>query len=191
MTSWRRSGLILSLAFGITLLFGTVAVADQLKAVCDVTVQPSAKPEQGYVISVHLKASDGRPVNEALVRFYESVELFGAREMLIGVGTTDGQGNADLLYLPAATGSHEIIARYPGRPDVAATSGHATFEATVAAPPYKPETLALSPLAAVVPYGAGALVVAVWGLIGFALFATARGVLRGARDLSGKKGDTA
>lgn len=194
MTSWSRAGLIVSLAFALTVVFGGVAVADQLKAVCDVSVQPSVKPETGYVISVHLKSSDGRPVNEATVRFYETVELFGAREMLIGVGTTDGQGSADLLYLPAKVGTHEIVARYPGRPDVAAASGRTTFEATVAAPPYKSETLALSPLAGVVPYGAGALVLGVWALIGFALFATARGVLRGASDRAQqteKKGDIA
>lgn len=190
MTMARRLGMAVGVALVVTLLLGDVALADHLRTVCDVHATASAKLEQGYVLDVRLRTTDGRPVNEATVRFYEVVELLGAREMLIATGTTDGQGNASTTYLPARTGQHEIVVRFAGRDHFTRAEGRASFEATVAAPPYRPETGALSSFTAVLPYGVGAVVLGVWALIAFALFGTARGVLRGAHDHA-EKGDIA
>jgi hypothetical protein len=73
---------------------------------------------------------------------------------------------------------------------VAAAEAETTFEASVAAPSYQPETVALSGFTQVVTVAVGIVVLTVWALIAFALISTARGVRRGARDL-GPKGDLA
>ena len=150
-------------------------------ATTTVTVQPGAKLEAGYVLEAKLVMPNGKPLNEAVVRFYEPVELLGDREMLIGSAVTDGQGRASLAYLPARLGGHEIIARSAARDQLAAAEGHTTFEATVAARPYRPEHQPLSAFSAAVPAVVGLIVLGVWGLIAFALFGTARSVGAGAR----------
>lgn len=190
MRELRRLGAILGLAIAATLGLADVALADHVRALCHVTVTSSAKLEQGYVLSATVTTADGRPVNEATVRFYELVEFAGPREMLIATATTDGQGKASTTYLPASTGVREILVRFPGREHVLAASDRTTFDATVAAPPYRVEAPALSAFSAAVPYGVAVVVLSVWSVIAFALLATARGVLRGARDRAGK-GDIA
>lgn len=155
-------------------------------------VRASERAAQGYVLSVHLAAPDGRALNEAPVRYYEIVELFGQREMLIGSSTTDGQGDGSLLYLPARVGPHEIVARSAGRAQVTRGEARVTFDAAVAAPAYRQEPPPLAAFSDRLPYGVGVVVLAVWALIAFALFGTARGVIGAARsDTHVRKGDTA
>jgi hypothetical protein len=154
------------------------------------SIAPAAKPEQGYLVSVKVTSPAGKPVSEASIRFYDVVELFGQREELVGTGTTDGQGNALISYLPATLGSHQIVARFAGQGTLVPSLGVTTLDATVAAPAYKVDQPAFAAFAKYVPYGAGFLVLAVWGLIAFSLFATARGVVAGA-DRKIRKGETA
>ena len=154
-------------------------------------VRPAAKLTQGYVLSVRLATGDGRPLNEVPVRYYEIVDLFGQREMFIGETTTDGQGEGSFLYLPAQLGAHEIVARTPGRAPVTRNETRLTLDAQVAAASYRTEVPRLAAFSAVLPYVAGGLVFSVWALLAFALFATARGVLGGARDHAQRKGDLA
>lgn len=190
MTRARRRGLALGLALALSLVPAEVALADHIRAVFEVKVMPAEKLEQGYALSVRLRTTEGRPVNEATVRFYEVVELFGTREMLVATAATDGQGNASTTYLPARTGPHEIVVRFPGREHIAPAETRLSFEATVAAPPYHQEPAPLASFMATVPYGVGAIVLSVWTLIAFALFGTVIGVLRGTRDDT-QKGDIA
>jgi hypothetical protein len=185
----RRIGLSLALSIIAMLLLATVALAAPQPTSVQLTAAAATKTEQGYVLAVRLRTADGKSVNEAGVRFYEVVDLLGAREMHIGDATTDGQGGGTLPYLPAQLGSHQIIARFAGRDQAAPAEGRTTFEATVAAPPYQAETIPLSGFSNVVTVGVGAIVLSVWALIAFALISTARGVRRGARDLG--KGDHA
>jgi hypothetical protein len=141
-----------------------------------VTTRSATKVEQGYVIETRILSPDGKPVNEAVVRFYELVDFFGPREELIGSARTDGQGNAAITYLPASPGQSEIVVRFAGQGSLLPSVGTATFEATVAAPPYRSDQPGLLSFTRLVPYAAGAILLAVWGLIAFALFATARGI---------------
>lgn len=142
----------------------------------EVTTRSAAKVEQGYVIETRVVSPDGKPVNDAVVRFYQLVDFFGPREELIGAARTDGQGNAALTYLPAAVGPSEIVVRFAGQGSLVPSVGTGTFEATVAAPPYRADQPGLLSFTRLVPYAAGAILLAVWGLIAFALFATARGI---------------
>jgi len=178
----RRLAATLGIAMALTLALGNVALADHLRAICEVRATASAKLEQGYVLGVRLHTSDGRPVNEATVRFYEIVDLFGTREMYIGSAITDGQGNTSLTYLPAQVGPREIVARSRSKDHFSGAEGRTSLEATVAAPSYRPESMPLASFSAAVPFAVGGVVLSVWALIAFALFATARGVRRGARD---------
>ncbi len=179
----RRIVAALALAVIGTLLLAGVALAAPQRASIELTVRVAAKVEQGYVLAVRVRSADGKPVNEAGIRFYETVDLFGAREMFIGTATTDGQGDGALPYLPAQPGSHPIIARFAGRDQVAAAEGRTTFEATVAAAAYRMEAVPLAAFSNVVTAVVGAIVLTVWALIAFAFISTARGVRRGARDL--------
>ncbi len=153
--------------------------------------RPADKIEKGYLLSVRLAAPDTKPVNETSVSFYEVVDLFGQREMFIGETTTDGQGNASLLYLPAQLGPRQIIARSAGRGQVTWGESRITLDAQVAAATYRVEAAPLAAFSAVLPYGVGVLVLSVWSVLAFAFFATARGVISGARDHAQRKGDPA
>lgn len=155
------------------------------------TALPAAKVTQGYVLAVHLAAPDGKPLNETLVSYSETVDLFGEREMTLGEASTDGQGDASLLYLPARLGAHEIVVRTGGKGQVTRGETRTTLDARVAAPTYRSEPAPLAAFSALVPYVVGALVLSVWALLAFALFGTARGVLTGGRDRTQKKGDLA
>ena len=154
------------------------------------TTTPAAKVESGYVISVTVTSPAGKPVNDATVRFYDVVELFGQREELIGTGTTDGQGRTAIAYLPATTGTHQIVARFAGQGSLTPSLGVTTLEATVSAPAYKVDRPPLAIFSGYVPYAAGVVVLAVWGLIALSLFGTARGVVARANE-SHRKGETA
>lgn len=186
----RRIALAVTLSFVGMLLLATGAVAAPQKATIEVTTAPAAKLTQGYVLTARIRAADGKPVNEAEIRFYEPVDLFGARDMYIGSATTDGQGTGTLAYLPAQLGSHQIIARFVGRDQITASEGRTTFDATVAAADYRPQPVPLAGFSTVVTAVVGVVVLTVWALIAFALISTARGVRKGARDLV-TKGDHA
>lgn len=153
-------------------------------------VASGAKPELGYIVSAVVTSPAGKPVSEATVRFYDVVDLFGQREELIGSATTDGQGAVAISYLPATKGTHQIVARFTGQGALVASLGTTTFEAKVSAKPYVVDQPPLAGFSRAVPYAVGVLVLAVWGLIAFSLFGTARGVVATA-NTTRRKGDTA
>ena len=186
----RRTALAVALSIAGSLLFATAALAAPQRATIEVTTTAAPKLTQGYAVNVRVRGADGKPVNEAEIRFFEKVDLFGAREMYIGSTMTDGQGGGTFLYLPAQLGSHQLIARFAGRDQIAPSEGRATFEATVAAPDYRVQPVPLAGFSTVVTAAVGVIVLSVWALIAFALVSTARGVLRGARDLE-RKGNQA
>lgn len=179
----RRWVAVLGVVVATTVLpLGNAASADHLTIIAEITVGHTEKAEQGYVLGVRMRASDGRPVNEATVRFYETVELFGKREMLIATARTDGQGVGSTTYLPARTGTREIVMRFAGRAHLAPLEVRHSFDVTVAAAPYRAATPPLASFSAAVPYGVGVVVLSVWALIAFAFFGTALGIRRGSRD---------
>lgn len=171
-----------------TLLLGGQATADHLRALVSVTATADASAAVGYVLAAQVGMSDGKPIGDAKIRFYDVVELFGEREMLIGAATTDASGRATLAYLPATTGKREIVALFPGADHLAPVRGHISLDATVAAPPYHLEPSGLALFSTRVPYVVGVVVLAVWALIAYAFISTARGVKSGARI---RKGETA
>jgi hypothetical protein len=181
----------LALAVGLLLLANVAYGAEPLRVICFVDAKPSAHVEQGYAIDVRLLVTQTQPVPGAMVHLYDVVDLLGSRDMFVGMATTDDQGHASFIYLPAQTGTHELVARFAGMPGYAATEGRTTLQATVAAKPYVVEPAPLASFTSKVPYAVAALVLAVWGLIGFALIGTARGVIDGARNNKVRKGDTA
>jgi hypothetical protein len=154
------------------------------------TTARAAREELGYTLSVKITSPAGTVVNEATIRFYDIVELFGQREELIGSAVTDGQGQAAILYLPSTTGTHKIVARFAGQGTLVPSLGVTDLEAAVAAPAYKVDPPPLAIFTKYVPYAAGVLVLAVWGLIALSLFGTARGVVARANEKH-QKGDTA
>ncbi len=154
------------------------------------TTARAAKPELGYTLAVKVTSPVGKPVNDATIRFYDVVELFGQREELIGSATTDGQGQTAINYLPAFTGTHTIVARFAGQGPLVASLGVTDLEAAVAAPTYKVDQQPLAIFTKYVPYAAGVVVLVVWGLIALSLFGTARGVIASANP-NHRKGDTA
>jgi len=164
-------------------------LADHIRPTFDLGTHPSARAEQGYVIDARLRTADGKAIGDARIRFYELVDFVGAREMLLGSATTDSQGIASFTYLPALAGTHRIVARFGGCCEhIAAAEEQLALVATVAKPAFRTERQPLAEFSDRVPYAVGVVVLAVWALIGFALLATARGVIGGARTDSGKEG---
>ncbi len=151
---------------------------------------PLAKASDGYALRATVRTKDGAAAGSATVRFYEIVDLFGQREMYIGTATTDGTGAASIAYLPSRVGSHQIVARTVAAGQLDAAVGWSTFESSVAAPPYVAPTRPLAAFSDRVPYAVGLVVLGVWSLIAFALLATARGVIGGARSPD-RKGEPA
>lgn len=176
---WRAL-IVISLVLATSVSLGATALADHIRAVGEISVANSENAKLGYVLAVKLRTSDGRPVNNADVDFYEPVDLFGTRLMHIARARTDGQGAGSTTYLPARTGPHEIVMRFAGREHIPALEVRHTFDATIAAAPYREQIPPLASFSSRVPYGVGLVVFAVWGLIAFALFGTAIGIRRGA-----------
>jgi hypothetical protein len=156
----------------------------------NVATRPATKVEQGYVVETKVVTAEGRPVNDAVVRFYELVDFFGPREELIGTARTDGQGSAEITYLPASIGQRELVVRFAGQGSLVPSVGTSSLDASVAARTYRSDQPGLLAFTRLVPYAAGAIVLAVWGLIAFALFGTARGIAVRAAKTTAKE-DTA
>lgn len=152
-----------------------------------IAAQAAEKPEDGYVLAVRVTTPDGKPVADAPVKFFDIVDIFGPREMLLASVMTDGRGNASYEYLPANIGTRNIVVRFAGREGVRAGEARMTLEAAVAAPRQQAERSGFASFSDRVPYAVGVLVLGVWSLIAFALFATARGVIAGARRTRGKE----
>lgn len=182
MTHLRRTVAVIVTVLVLVAGLATPALADHVRVLSTIAVAPAEKVEQGYRIDIRLRTSEGRPVNEATVRLYQVVELFGQREMYITSVMTDGQGAGSAVYLPARTGRHELIARWPGREHLPDLEERFAFEAAVAAPAYREAPVPLAAFSAAVPYGVGVVVLSVWALIAFALFGSAIGIRRGRRD---------
>lgn len=152
-----------------------------------IAAQAAEKPEHGYVLAVRVTSPDGKPVADAPVKFFDIVDIFGPREMLLASVTTDGRGNASYEYLPASVGTRNIVVRFAGREGLRAGEARMALEAAVSAPRQSVERSGFASFSDRVPYAVGVLVLGVWTLIGFALFATARGVIAGARRTRGKE----
>lgn len=176
-------------ATGIGLAPAPVVNPPATAARLTVAAQPLPKAEQGYALAVTVVTPDGKPLADASVKFFELVDLFGQREMTLGAGTTDGRGAASYAYLPAHTGVHRIVVRSASQGRVTAGEGRMTFDASVATEQPRVEQSPFAVFSDRLPYAAGLLVLAVWGLIAFALIGTARGVIGGARGQ--ERGDTA
>ena len=170
------------------LLLAAPASADHLRAVVSVSAAAEARAEVGYVLTAQVRRSDGRAIGDTKVRFYDVVDFYGPREMLIGAAITDAAGRASLTYLPARAGQREIVALFPGADHLAPVRARMTLDATVAAPPYRAESSGLALFSTRVPYVVGAIVLAVWALIAYAFIGAARGVMAAAR--TGKGGIT-
>lgn len=151
------------------------------KTVTSVTVTPDTR-DRGYVLDARVVSkADGKPVANALVRFYDTVQLLGTREMLVGSATTDGQGTVTIYYKPPQAGTHRIIAR-PASGQLAATDGVATFEATTVAPSaYTRDRLPLDPFSVNLPIAGETLLLVVWGLFAFVLIGSLIRIPRGTR----------
>ncbi len=155
-----------------------------------IEVRQADPATRGYVIEATVLGSDGKPLSDANVKFYELVDLFGTREMAIGSAVTDGRGTAAVTFLPAVAGTQDIVARSSVTGKVTAGEGRKSFDATVAAAQPRQQRPLLAEFSDRVPYGAGLIVLSVWALIAFALLATARGVIGGARGKT-RKGEPA
>ncbi len=90
---------------------------------------------------------DGKPVEGALVNFYESTAMFapGDNQVPIGAIQTDATGTAEVTYVAATTGPRTISATYLptvlGDPVTGTTSLDVAEAASLYSPP-PPRTLA-------------------------------------------------
>ena len=140
------------------------------KTLTTVAVTPDSRGDRGYILDARVVTKEGRPVANAVVRFYDVANTFGTQDMLIGAAATDGQGTVSISYKPAQVGTHQIIAR-PANAQLVATDGHATFDATVVAPSaYSRDRLPLASFSANLPLVGAAVVFFVWALFAFVLF---------------------
>jgi hypothetical protein len=118
---------------------------------------------KGWVLlKAQLKTTDGKPVSNRSVEFYQQVELLGPREAHLGTAMTDSTGVASLLFQAAQTGQHTVKLSFAGAEGYAASTGSGTFEVGAITPPFEPEPLPLAAVRGWLPIVLGGLVLAAW-----------------------------
>ncbi len=176
----RRWGWTVALAAALALS----ALAAQAAVAAGPTptrIQVGADPPQAdgqpYVIEARIVAADGRGVNSVPLDFSIAADFFGPRQLSIGRATTDGQGRAQISYLPSWQGRHEVTVKFAGTAAFAASQGAGSFVSAVALAPHRDARSPLADFSSGLPYAVAVIVVAVWLTIAFALVGTVRGIL--------------
>jgi hypothetical protein len=125
------------------------------------------------VLSATLVGPNGKLLPERQIEFYQSVDLFGPREALLGGAVTDSTGVAVLLYLPVERGQLSLIARFDGERNVPKAEARATVDVVDTNAPLATEPLPFASLRPWLPVGIGAVVATVWsvllGVFGYAV----------------------
>jgi hypothetical protein len=129
-------------------------------------------------LSARLTTADGKPLSNQSITFFLHVDLFGDREALLGVATTDSTGLATISYQPAQAGRQTIAARFAGVSDFATSNASAEIQVDQAVPALQDEPLPFAGLRERLPAGLVVLVMSVWVVLLGVFVGTVRGIRR-------------
>jgi hypothetical protein len=123
----------------------------------------NGRPVPGQLLLIgRLTTTDGQPVNNQAVLFYQVVEFFGPRDADLGTATTDSTGNAVVVFQPAQPGPQTIKAYAPGSAVHQPAVTELTVTVATVVPPFESAPPPLALLRPWVPIGLGGLMLATW-----------------------------
>ncbi len=88
--------------------------AEEEKGILQLTVPEQAQSGQPLTMSATLQDNQGKPIGNALVKFFIRVDFFASGLMEIEEAVTNEQGVATFEYVPQLTGNIQIVARHEG-----------------------------------------------------------------------------
>lgn len=148
----------------------TQTVLEPLPATSQAPGQPST------TLSVMLRSSGGPAVRGEPVTFYVLTSVFGERLMNVGQVLTDAAGIASLVYKPTWEGEHTVVAAFGGDADYAPTRSTFQFSATGLVSVHEPAPFGLELIRQWLPLAVGAVVLAVWAVLGLIVVRTVVGI---------------
>ncbi len=148
----------------------TQTVLEPLPATSQAPGQPST------TLSVMLRSSEGPAVRGEPVTFYVLTSVFGERLMNVGQVLTDAAGIASLVYRPTWEGEHTVVASFGGDADYAPTRSTFQFSATGPVPVHENAAFGLALIRQWLPLTVGAVVLAVWAILGLIVARTVVGI---------------
>ena len=152
------------LALGL-MLAGTAAPALAGQGVptsLEVRADSTTVDGRPVVLRVELTDTSGDPIAGQLLRLVVPVEFMGAtKNEIVGEGTTNDVGEAEIRFAPSQTGSAEATVSFWGARGLAPSDAAVTFEVARPAVTYDPEPVGLQ-----APWARAALIplpfLAVW-----------------------------
>ncbi len=90
----------------------TQPIAEGVDSILLLTASEPVQSGQPITISAVFQDKEGKPIGNAMVKFFIRVDFFTSGLMEIGEALTNDQGVAVLEYTPQQTGEIEIVARY-------------------------------------------------------------------------------
>jgi hypothetical protein len=149
---------------------GALAAEEPAGTVIEVDSMPAqderGKPLEGqYWITVVLTTADGRYVAGRPIQIVEPVDFFGPREAKLGTAVTDGTGFAAVVYQPSRAGEHNIVVRFRGDKQYAASKAELVVEAADVVAPFTEEPLPLASVGTGLAVFLGVLGVVFWTVL--------------------------
>jgi hypothetical protein len=121
--------------------------------------------EGEYWVMATLTTVEGRYVAERAVEIVEPIDFFGRREASLGTAATDGTGLAAVMYLPAQAGQHQIVARFAGDAEYAASEDELLVDVAEAISPFPEEAPPLESVGTWLSVTLAILGVAFWAVL--------------------------
>jgi hypothetical protein len=140
---------------------------------------PPAEQVEGKPLVLGARLNDattGKAIGNAEVEFFVMTEVFGPRLMRIGSAVTDTTGRAAVSYRPSWEGETQVVARFAGNAQYAATEGSFEFASVVPVLGHQNSAFGLEPIRAWAPVVVILLVVAVWAALIAVVMTTVAGL---------------
>jgi hypothetical protein len=167
---------LVAVAFA-ALLFGVIAVdvtraqssPKEAKVKVNVTPRLDQKgrkvPGQLLVVA-SLETSDGKPLSDQSFEVFERGQFMGAlRDAKVGTAMTDSTGVGAVLFQPAVSGRHTLVARSQGNSEFVASEGTATIEASEVIAPFPEEPQPLTGVRRWLGISVGFVGVVFWAVV--------------------------
>jgi len=135
-----------------------------------------APGQQSITFTAKLESRQDQPVGGAPVTFYVLTDVFGERLMKVGEVLTDTTGTASLVYKPTWVGDHTVVVRFDGDNAHASAQSSFQFSATGPVPVHEDPAFGLAPLRQWLPFAMGAVVLALWAVLGLVVVRTVVGI---------------
>lgn len=142
------------------------------------------KPVEGRILIVaELTATDGQPVSDVEVTYYEQIEFMGSlRNAELGRAVTDVTGTGAIAYQPATAGPHIVWARFAGGTTYAATDSESfVIRVEEVMPVFESAPVPFATVRRWLPWGVGILILGTWLTVVGVFLRTALGI-RSARQ---------